>query len=65
MMQNVLRAIGGIENYGIISVCLFFSVFVTALVLALMKNKSFCKHMSSLPLEDENSAPVRSEAAHE
>jgi hypothetical protein len=52
MMQNVLRAMGGIENYGIISICLFFTVFITALIRALLQKKSFLNHMSALPLDD-------------
>jgi len=54
MMQNVLKAIGGVEVYGIISVCLFFLVFTVALVWTCVQKKSFLKSMSALPLEDEN-----------
>ncbi len=53
MIQNVLRAIGGVEVYGIISICLFFAVFTGTLIFAFAKNKSFLKTMSALPLEDE------------
>ncbi len=52
MVQNVLRAIGGVENYGIISVCLFFFIFICALVFAFVQKKPFCKTMSALPLDD-------------
>ena len=31
MIKNVLSAIGGVEMYGIISVCLFFTVFLAAM----------------------------------
>ncbi|MDB6027906.1 MAG: hypothetical protein JWM68_4129 [Verrucomicrobiales bacterium] len=54
MIQNVLRALGGIETYGIISVCLFFAVFVVALLFAVTRKKPFCKTMSALPLDDDN-----------
>jgi hypothetical protein len=56
MIQNVLRALGNVEVYGIISVCLFFAVFLGALVFAITRNKQFCQSMSTLPLDGENQA---------
>ena len=53
MIQNVLREIGGIGIYGVISVCLFFFVFSVAMLWALFLKKPFLKAMSSLPLEEE------------
>ena len=50
MIQNVLRSLGGIEIYGVISVCLFFGVFAVAMVYALAQKKSHCQSMSHLPL---------------
>jgi cytochrome c oxidase cbb3-type subunit 4 len=55
MIQNVLRDIGGIGIYGVISVCLFFTVFGGALLWACTQRKSFLKRMSNLPLEEDNS----------
>ncbi len=60
MIQNVLREIGGVANYGVISICLFFVVFTTAMIWSLCLKKPFLQSMSSLPLEnsDETSASV-------
>jgi len=52
MIQNVIRAMGGISGFGIISVCLFFLVFTGVLLWAFAQRKSFCERMSTLPLED-------------
>jgi hypothetical protein len=52
MIQNVIREMGGIAAYGIISVCLFFTVFTGALLWALAQRKSVCEKMRRLPLED-------------
>ena len=52
MIKNVLTHIGGIEVYGIISICLFFAVFTGALIWALLVRKSFADRMSGLPLDD-------------
>lgn len=63
MIQNVLRDIGGIGIYGVISVSLFFVVFTSALIWAFRLKKSFLRSMASLPLrEDELSA--KQESAH-
>jgi hypothetical protein len=52
MITNVVREIGGIAVFGIISICLFFAVFGGALIWALLQKKSLCQKMSALPLED-------------
>lgn len=53
MIKNVLQDIGGVGLYGVISICLFFTVFSSALIWALLQKKSFCTTMSALPLENE------------
>lgn len=57
MIQNVVRAMGGIAGFGIISVCLFFVVFTSALIFACLQRKSFCDRMCALPLEDGSFEP--------
>ncbi len=61
MIKNVLTHLGGIGLYGVVSVCLFFTVFIVALVLALLKKRSFLTHMSTLPLADDTSVPAHLE----
>lgn len=52
MLKNVLTDINGVEVYGVISICLFFTVFTTAMVWAAFQKKSLMKSMSALPLDD-------------
>ena len=52
MIQNVIRGMGGIAGFGIISVCLFFAVFTAAAIYAFVQRRGFCEKMSALPLED-------------
>lgn len=52
MIQNVIRDMGGIAGFGIISVCLFFAVFTGAAIYAFVQRKPFCDHMRALPLDD-------------
>ena len=57
MIQNVLRHLGGIENYGIISVCLFFACFLGILVWAFRLKKPFLNSMAAKPLEADPDEP--------
>ena len=52
MIKNVLEHIGGVGIYGVISVCLFFTVFLGAVFFALRMKKSHADAMSALPLDD-------------
>jgi hypothetical protein len=65
MIQNVLRDIGGIGLYGVISVCLFFAVFSAAVIRAFLLKKPFLKSMSALPLDDGQLVPTKGVSNHE
>ena len=57
MIQNVLKEIGGVGIYGVISVCLFCALFGGALLSACLHKKAFINRMSTLPLEDSGTQP--------
>jgi hypothetical protein len=61
MIKNVLTSLGGIENYGIVSICLFFVTFLIALLWALLQKKSLVQHMAALPLDG---GEVKKEESH-
>lgn len=50
MIQNVLRDIGGVGLYGVISICLFFAVFCGAVLWACLQKKSELDKKARLPL---------------
>ena len=52
MIKNVLEDIGGIHVYGIVSICLFFAVFLGVIVWVARMKKSHAETMSALPLDD-------------
>jgi len=62
MIKNVLTNVGGVENFGIISICLFFVVFTGAMIWAATRKQTFLNEMSQLPLED---GTKKTEANHE
>ena len=51
MIKNVLQHIGGIENYGIISLVLFFLCFTGMLIWVLRMNKKKVEEASRMPRE--------------
>ena len=62
MIQNVLRDIGGIGIYGVISISLFFLVFCGMLIRVALLKKSDLDSAQSLPLqEDPSPAPTHFE----
>jgi hypothetical protein len=65
MIKNILTHIGGIENYGIISLCLFIFVFAGMLIWVFALKKPYLDHMASAPLENQTEANPNSEIAHE
>ena len=50
MIQNVLSHLGGIEGYGLASLCCFFLVFAGVVVWALLQRKAHLERMAQMPL---------------
>lgn len=61
MIKNILTHIGGIENYGIISLCLFFLFFTGMLIWVCTLKKSFLDEMASVPVEKEPASTIKEE----
>ena len=51
MIENVLRNLGGIGVYGVVSVCLFFAFFTGMVIWACRLKRDYLKTMQSLPLD--------------
>ena len=65
MIQNILRHLGGIENYGIISLCLFGTVFIGVLIWAFVQKKSHLEYMARVALDPEIEKNHTGDLAHE
>lgn len=55
MIRDTLSHIGGIGLYGIISIALFFAVFLGVLIWAFQLKKPWLNTMAQLPLEPDAS----------
>lgn len=64
MINNILTRIGGIENYGIISMSLFVFVFVGMLIWSCCLKKSHLNKMAAAPLESDTEN-LNSDKTHE
>ncbi len=51
MIQNVLRNFTGIDTFGIVSLCLFVSVFTGAIIWTMLQKKSHLDAMARVPLD--------------
>ena len=65
MIKNVLSDIGGVGLYGVISISLFFAVFIGMLIWAFSMKKTFAQKMSALPLNDGEKKSDRKGDTHE
>lgn len=54
MIQNVLIHLGGVANYGVISLCLFFVVFTGVLVWTFRMKRADLDSAAALPLEEDS-----------
>jgi cytochrome c oxidase cbb3-type subunit IV len=54
MEKEVLGTLEGVSSYYIISLIMFFAMFVTVLIWAFKADKSYLKKMGDLPLENNN-----------
>ncbi|NOS71139.1 MAG: hypothetical protein HOP33_14565 [Verrucomicrobia bacterium] len=65
MIKNVLSDIGGVGLYGVISISLFFAVFIGMLLWVFAMKKSFAQKMSTLPLNDGEKKSDQKGTTHE
>ena len=68
MVKSILTHIGGIANYGIISMSLFIFVFVGMLIWTFSLKSSHLKHMAAVACEPETETEpqaLNSPKAHE
>jgi len=52
MEKEVLRAMEGIDIYPIISLVMFFALFIAIVIYVIKADKSFMNKMSNLPLDN-------------
>ena len=65
MLHNIIRHLGGVQDFGIISLCLFCAVFVGVLFWAFLQKKNHLEYMSRVALDAETDQTQTGEHSHE
>jgi cytochrome c oxidase cbb3-type subunit IV len=53
MFKNILESVDGLSLWAIVSMLIFFILFIFLFVRIITYDKRYMKYMSSLPLEEE------------
>jgi hypothetical protein len=53
MFKFILQHLGGVERYGVTSLCLFCAIFTGVLIWAFLQKKSHLDYMSRVVLDPE------------
>jgi hypothetical protein len=65
MIQNILRHLGGIDHYGVVSLCLFGTIFLAVLLWTLFQKKSHLEYMSRVALDADRDETQPKSDSHE
>jgi len=58
MIEKILHFVGGIEQYGVASLCLFGAIFLTVLIWACLQKRDHLDYMARVALDpDSDGAP--------
>jgi len=65
MVHSILKHIGGIQQYGIVSLCLFCAVFLGVLLWAFAQKKTHLDYMSRVALDRDQNESQNEKDSHE
>ena len=65
MAHSILKFLGGIQQYGVWSLCLFTAVFAGVFISVLFQKKSHLEYMSRAALDDSTEAHQPQKPSHE
>jgi hypothetical protein len=51
MIQNVIRTLGGIDHFGLVSLFLFFGMFAAVSTWAMLQSRAHIERMARIPLD--------------
>jgi len=65
MIHSLLKHLGGIQQYGIFSLCLFCAIFLGVLIWAFAQKKSHLVYMSRVALDGDLEHSENEKDSHE
>ncbi len=63
MEEKVISTLSGVGIYGVISILIFVTFFVVALLWVMGLKQNYIEHMGDLPLDKEEQNPEKSNAS--
>jgi hypothetical protein len=65
MVHSILKHLGGIQQYGVFSLCLFCAIFVGVLFWAFAQKKTHLEYMSRVALDRDTEQSQNGKDSHE
>ena len=65
MIHSILKSLGGVQQYGIFSLCLFCIIFLGVLVWAFAQKKTHLEYMSRVALDPDQEQSQTRKDSHE
>jgi cbb3-type cytochrome oxidase subunit 3 len=65
MIQSILKHLGGIQQYGVFSLCLFCAIFLCVLLWAFAQKKTHLEYMSRVALDQDQEQSHEKKESHE
>ncbi len=65
MIHSILKNLGGVQNFGIISLCLFCTVFLGVLLWAFLQKKTHLDYMARVALDQDQEENQTRKHSHE
>ena len=65
MIHSLLKHLGGIQQYGVFSLCLFCVIFLGVLIWAFAQKKTHLEYMSRVALDRDQDHSINEKDSHE
>lgn len=65
MIHNVIRTLGGIDHYGVVSLLLFGAIFAGVLVWSCAQKKAHLDRMARAPLDNDPEDAQKGDLTHD
>lgn len=65
MIQNVIRHLARVDTYGVLSLCIFGTIFIAVGTWALLQRKTHCEAMARKPLDNDLETLTNGIQSHE
>ncbi len=65
MIHSIMKHLGGVQQYGVFSLCLFCAIFLGVLIWAFAQKKGHLEYMSRVALDRDQDQSPNQKDSHE